>query len=100
MIMPLSTAARKFAGLPLRDGSFVRSMDVILMRTGGNFMECIHCQHKKTIVLSSRPLGDERYRKRLCKGCNYTFETYEKAVRESVRPYKPHRRKGRKAERG
>lgn len=42
-------------------------------------MRCPKCEHAKQKVIESRPFGEETYRKRRCKNCDFEFITYERA---------------------
>lgn len=41
-------------------------------------MRCPSCRSKKTKVIETRPMGDERMRVRVCLFCKKEFKTYEK----------------------
>jgi transcriptional regulator NrdR family protein len=42
-------------------------------------MKCPECKSKKTKVIETRPMGEERIRIRVCLFCKKEFKTYEKA---------------------
>ena len=45
-------------------------------------MKCPACKSKKTKVIETRPMGEERMRIRVCLFCKKEFKTYEKAEEE------------------